>query len=527
MSATQARFDADVICIVLWLSLTRQRAQLTTNRVVVVTAFWLFLFCVLLSERVYPPGLWDAAEYIAYAQNFPKLLFGGEFAINGAARWGPSALCWLISRVLFIPLTDMNIMWMFEAMVVVWATTGALLWVRIASILGVRDTGKWLGLILLYVNFAWLKYHVYVPILTDATAFTIALAQLYFYLSKRPWALVGATLCGAFTFPGLEMIGFLLYALPSEPLQPLATHAAASGIRGWIISRSNVFIAAALALATAFFVSVASLRPAKEYLGNEWLLYTFRDLLPLSIAFAALYVYLAAAWLLRCQWWAPLYRLNIPRIVLGAALLAGIWVIRLSIGHGHSLAGESLGFEPNPYLSFPVELFRRPAIFPLSFSLGALMHFGLGVLFIYAYWNAATKIIWTCGLPIVLIAGMAAFMHLETSSRHATQVYPIMMVFAVAAADMTLRRWTALVPIVLVALLQSRVWASFNDWTAIDEFLAIYLPYWPTYWPDATLAAAVIPPVAVLAGIALVQIWRLAAACPSRPLKPEQMRTVS
>jgi hypothetical protein len=26
---------------------------------------------------------------------------------------------------------------------------------------------------------------------------------------------------------------------------------------------------------------------------------------------------------------------------------------------------------------------------------------------------------------------------------------------------------------------------------AIDEFLAIYLPYWPTYWPDATLAAAV------------------------------------
>ena len=458
-------------------------------------AFWLFLACVLLSEWTYPPELFDSASFVVYAQNFPKLLLTGQFPWNDAARWAPSALCWLICRLLFIPLTDMNIMRVFETMIIVWVTTGAFLWTQIADILGVRERGKWLGLILLYVNFGMIKIDIYQPILTDQTAFLIALAELYFYLSKQPGALIGVTLFGAFTFPGLEIVGLALYALPADPLQPLPDRLAVHGTRDWIASRSNVFIAGALALLTALFIFIA-LQPLQIYLKYgasqvQWFDHVFDELKPLSIALAALYVFLSIAWLLRCQWWSPLSRLSLRKVASAALLYLGIWIVRLSISRGHSPAYAILGFEPNPYLEFPVWLFRRPGIFPLSFSLAALTYFGVAVLFIYAYWKSATEIMQKWGLPIVIIAGMAVFMHFDPSSRHSTQVYPIMVAFAVAAADVMLNRWNALIPIAAVAVAQSRVWINLNPaggglqpdmpWTTerVDHYISIYFPFWP------------------------------------------------
>jgi hypothetical protein len=490
----------------------------------VVSAFWVFLTTVLLSESIFPPHASDQGEYIRYAKNFPEMLLTGQFATNGAARWGPSALCWLISQLFFISLTDMNIMRIFQTLVIVWGTVGAFFWTRIADILGVRDKGKWLGLILLYVNFGAIKFDVYMPVMTDASAFLIALAQLYFYLSKRPLALIGVTLFGAFTFPGLEVTGLLLYVLPADPLQPLPQSLVAQGARGWIVSCSNLLIAGALALATAVLIYIAlpPLAIITRFQEPAYLRifsnHIFSDLIPLSIAMAALYVFLATGQLLRCDWWTPLRRLKYRRAVVGILVLSGIWVVRLAIARGHSDAYLQLGFEPNPYLEEPMHIFRRAGAFPLSFALASLLWFGLGMLFIYSYWKVATKIMQRYGLPIVVIVGMATFLHFDTSPRHMTQIYPIAIAFTVAAADRTLNRWSALIPVALLAVLQSRVWASINPagglsgaaWT--DEQLAHFISVMAPYWPQSTVAAAMVPIGLIVSGIALVHVWRLSAA---------------
>jgi hypothetical protein len=500
-----------VLHTVLWLGIAPWRARLTSNRAIVVSAFWIFLATVLLSEWIYLPQAFDQTEYIRYTKNFPEMLLTGQFAMNAVARWGPSGLCWLICKLLFIPLTDSNIMRVFESFVIIWGTTGALLWTRIADRLGVRDRGKWLGFILLYVNLGAIKYNVYMPIMTDATAFLIALAQLYFYLSKQSWALIGVTLFGAFTFPGLEVIGLLLYILPAGGLHPLPPHSPVDGARSWILSCSNLLVASALALATAALIYLALQPRVPELSVYE---HVIRDLVPLSVAAAILYVFLSIVHLLRCDWWTPLRALTYRRLAIGCLLLAGVWIVRLATAHGYSYASQTLGFEPNPYLEYPSWALRQAGIFPLSFAWSSLRWFGLGMLFIYCYWKPATEIMQKHGLPIVAIAGLATFMHFDTTTRHLQQVYPIMIAFSVAAADRTFHRWSALIPLTVIAVLQSRVWASINPEsvpspeTWAERYYSVLVPY----WPQSTIAAATIPIGSIVCGVALVYLWRLAAA---------------
>lgn len=117
-------------------------------------------------------------------------------------------------RVLDRPLNPETVTRGFR--VLNWAviSAAALAWFACARSWNLGTTAALLGFLALFVNVFTLYHLSLTPVLTDATAYAIAVIQLALWSIRRPWLLFACTLLGGNTHPLLLALGAVLLALP-------------------------------------------------------------------------------------------------------------------------------------------------------------------------------------------------------------------------------------------------------------------------------------------------------------------------
>ncbi|MBA3536112.1 MAG: hypothetical protein H0T84_05810 [Tatlockia sp.] len=127
---------------------------------------------------------WDGQTYARYAQDF----FGYSSTTSDAyhvSRCFPSFIIWAVCKGLKIDLNSARSI--FNAFYIL--NTFCLLsiiffWNRICEVKYLKTETFFFGFISFFFNFTWLKLYFYYPILTDPFAVTLAIAALYFSISK-------------------------------------------------------------------------------------------------------------------------------------------------------------------------------------------------------------------------------------------------------------------------------------------------------------------------------------------------------
>jgi hypothetical protein len=75
-----------------------------------------------------------------------------------------------------------------------------------------------LGFILMFCNFAWLKWFWYSPFSPEAAAFALGMGQVNYFLRYEKYKLGMVSLIGAFVSPLLVVSGVLMFILPGDKL---------------------------------------------------------------------------------------------------------------------------------------------------------------------------------------------------------------------------------------------------------------------------------------------------------------------
>lgn len=84
-------------------------------------------------------------------------------------------------------------------------------WLMILRAMKFVSLTQWLGFVMLFVNYAFLKYYLYYPVQTDQTAFFLSILALFFYVKRWRIGIAITAALGLFTWPTLFYTSTILF----------------------------------------------------------------------------------------------------------------------------------------------------------------------------------------------------------------------------------------------------------------------------------------------------------------------------
>jgi len=421
------------------------------------------LFQVLLGERLpVNHGLgWDGRVYARAAEEPLDVLLKEGLDAYRLQRIAPSGIVHLILRVLGIPRDDDHVVDSFAVYNLALLVATLFVWVQIAHVAGIGEGGRWLGFLLLFVNYANLKNLFYIPVSTDTTALFLGALLLYFFLRSSGLGMLSVLLIGAFTWPPFLVMGGLLYVFRRRPLDGAAS--VRHGLH-WVV---------AILLALVFLVSLygnmnLDLRPD----GSEPV---DKSALWISVLIALAYIVIVAHGLLKndCIFEGETYRRQLdPRRAL--AWLVVVVFVHAIVGFLAKRPGIS-----NASL-FLHQLPARPVVKPGLFLVAHFVYFGVVVLILILYWRNACRRIHDLGVGWTLFVGALLALGLAPESRQIIHGLPALVLVAVMAVeDIRWPRWGHWI-LALLAIAASKIWLPINHEGPIG--LGQYLRYPSQYY---------------------------------------------
>jgi len=438
---------------------------------------------ILWGERI-PPGDglgWDGRFYALIAEEFPRLVFHKQLDGYRLQRVLPSGVVYVGLGALGVTRTDQNVVRAFSVLNLTLLLLSVVVWARIARGAALNKGAQWLGLLLLFVNFANLRMPFYYPVLTDTAAFFLGILLVNFYLRSNGAGMLVTMALGAFTWPSFVLLGGLLYVSSPKPLIPPAP--ANRGLHSW----AGALVAILYLLSLSGNVHL-SLQPDSSAAVDKRLLFV-------SVPIVMAYVWAVVAGLLNHD---SLFRLATYRQGLNAGRL-GAWVlmlvaVRLVVRQLSS--GSSLS-----YLSLYVhQLPARPIIKPGLFLVAHSVYFGLIVLVLILVWPRACRAAHQLGLGMTLFVTAILLLGLTPESRQIINGLPaLVLVGAVAVHKMRWPAWGAVAASVM-AVAGSKVWLPMNQggfegksdpFSYPAQFYFMNLGPWmsyQTFWVQASIA---------------------------------------
>jgi len=385
---------------------------------------------------------WDGRFYAEMARDFPGQVLGRKLDAYRLGRIVPSAVVFAALEVLGLPHDDRHIVTTFAAYNLVLLAAAVILWSRIARLTGLSHRGRWLGFLLLFVNFANLRMPFYYPVSTDTTAFFLGTLLTYLHLRQAVAAMAFVLVAGAFTWPSFLGMGALLFVF-----RPAAWDEAGAPRRGHAI--------AAAALAVLYLALI----PGNPHLRLQPDRSAAVDgrLLPLSLAVVVAYVVLASAPLLRdrrlfrLRTWKTGFRPWRALVVLAVAVLAHVTVEGLSSGSRIS--------EPTLYLrQLPVRALLKPGVFLVAHA----AYLGVLVPLLVVAWGRAARAAHALGAPFTAFLAAVLALGLTPESRQVLHGLTALALVAVLALEgLRWPRWGTLL-LVGSALVSTKAWLSLN-----------------------------------------------------------------
>lgn len=211
-----------------------------------------FVLLVVLYAIVYIPagelvninhGLgWDGKFYAAMARSIS--FGGGVTGVVPEFRFLPSAIVHYALKATGYAFSNANIRLAFQVydalllVITVFAFGGVL------EELGYSVKTQVFGLVCLTLNFCFLKWSFWYPILTDQSTICLATLMLYFYIKNDAFWLLIVALAGYFTNPALLLAGTLLLACPRDPMptEPLPRRVVLAGRIALLLVFTGLFV---------------------------------------------------------------------------------------------------------------------------------------------------------------------------------------------------------------------------------------------------------------------------------------------
>jgi hypothetical protein len=454
----------------------------TLAKVLVAATFVVALVNYAVSEKIAAKGGlgWDGGSYGLWAADFHGEVLGGKLDSYQISRILPSGGIYYALGLLGVDRSVENIIHSFGTLNAASVALAVWVWVHIARHLGLGVPGLTLGYVGLFVNFFVLKWSAYYPVLTDMPAYLAGLLSVYFYLTRRRWALAIVTALSAFLWPTALIIGGLLLLFPREeasdtdapsphPILPVVLAA----IPGLILLVQFVRL-----VRQGWIIPMDVEQPIRATLIPSLVI-------TLTCAFAGIWTLLDCRKLFDVSYWTR--RLRAPETYL---IVAGLAAIR---AFQYMLAGEITSPADEKFrLSFTI---MTSVARPAAFLVADAVFYGPIILLIVVLWRPTCRLLQRHGVGLTLAAVMGVLLGLCSEPRSLVNTLALFVPFTVVAAEPLLRRAT-LTWFVILALISSKFWLTINtrplteDLSSYSRLFYSYGPYIPT--PVYFLQAAIV-----------------------------------
>jgi hypothetical protein len=375
----------------------------------------------------------------------------------------------------------------------------AMFWVRIADRLHITTRGKWLGFTALFLNYAVLKNTSFNPVLTDMPAYAVSAGLVWAYLSQRQLALFVLTAIGAFVWPTLIYIGAILILFPRDPARD--NNATAAPFRLNVVGAGLLTFYIGLGI---YYVLARLNGPVFGFLEP------IAPVIRLSLAIAMAYVFFGTrslldnAALFECRRWVSWSRLGTLVALVG--MVVAIKALQASLTDRPGYMAFSVYV-----LTVGVGAVAKPGVFLIAH----VAYFGPWLLLTAMYWNPVCRLIHQHGVGLT-VAVLAGFLHgLDSESRHAIYLVPMLVPFLAKATDSLGWKPSAYVVFAAISALASKVWLSIKGQFLDNAFFYPDQLYWMHHGPFMSHAMY----LAQGAGVVAAGLWiYLAYARPAASL---------
>lgn len=471
-------------------------------------AWTLWLAAIAASEQVPAnDGLgWDGVRFARYATEGPKALLNREINDYYVQRMGPSLVVHGVIRALGLPFDPVTIRWTFLGMNLVLLTGSILMLVDLCRRLGLSLHAQWVLFLGFFLNPANGRLPVYYANIGDSFAFTLGMAMIWGWVTRRPFVLVIASMLALVSWPAAFYLLLPLIVWPRAAESPETVEGGATEPMlhwGWAV----------VALPIGTILLAASWRAA-QMPPPEWTRWTTASLA-------------ANAWLFGFALVAVLSRIT-PTAVRavfsqwsGRGVVTAVALFLLGRLYVASTESGSLAFSEVTYWR-EVLLYVRTR--PLAPLVGHAAYFGALAVAVCAVWPRAIEVARRLGPgPFVAIALMG-LQALDTESRRLNANWPLIGLCTVLALEPWLRNSRVVAVAAAVCLLFSKLWWR---WSGSDMFAEAHPPanYYNLQGPSLSDEAFVVHLVAL--SILAIVIWLWSRRTPPLPSGDPGVQPVS
>jgi hypothetical protein len=193
------------------------------NKYIKKIIFISFVFLFYISLSIFTENIpisdglgWDGQLYGELAVDFENLITSGEVPKFKLLKIVPSAICYYALPLLGREHNFQNVILFFKVFNAISMTFAFFYWLGICKFLKFDTKQTILGTTFCFVNFIFVKYYSFYPVLTDFFAYALAMAGLYHWFKGQTIRLVIVVLLSAWTWTQLTYPLFFLLIFPHE-----------------------------------------------------------------------------------------------------------------------------------------------------------------------------------------------------------------------------------------------------------------------------------------------------------------------
>ena len=187
------------------------------KKIIFISVVFLFYICLSVFTENIPvsDGLgWDGQLYAKLGVDFKEMITSGEVPKFKLLKIIPSAICYYTLPLLGREHNYQNVILFFKTFNAVSLTIALFYWLNICKFLKFDTKQTILGTTFCFINFIFIKYYSFYPVLTDYFAYALAMAGLYHWLKAQTIRLVIVILLSAWTWTQLTYPLFFLLIFP-------------------------------------------------------------------------------------------------------------------------------------------------------------------------------------------------------------------------------------------------------------------------------------------------------------------------
>lgn len=393
---------------------------------------------------------YDGAVYAGVVRAPGEWLAEATISHHRVQRVLPSLVVHLVLRPLGLHESTTAIIVAFQVLNFGMMAVGAAVWTSIARRLDLSRPAAWFGFVALVGNYALLKFAGYYPVLTDTAGWFLGLCLLWAAVHRRRTALLLVSVAAAFTWPTVLYSGLVLFAA-SRPTS--VGHAS----RRWSAAGAAILAGA---------VSVSALvawQCGTDCVAPIMTETTVEELLPVSVAVLATWIFLATRPLLQHLQVSPLLRaIDVPRAVVAVAVLLGVSLMQARLSQPSELT----------LLRTLQNISLGSIAKPAGFVVAGTTFFGPALLLTIAWWRRVVPRLAEHGPVLVAVMVGYVVLAVDLEARKFMNVWPFVAAFTAAAVDRVGWRGRQVAWFAVLSLVASRVWLPLNHGELTGDRLA-------------------------------------------------------